>query len=126
MLISKMGEGQMRFVIIPATIIAIWTCSDAQAQNVPMACDAACVQRLQQSISDLQQRVQVLEKEMDDQLRTGSNPANTGPYISWETNIPNPGTLTPYISALNCQRHDQTMTVPSEDGGTRQINVRRC
>lgn len=53
-------------------------------------------------------------------------PAATGPDISWETYIPNPATLTPYISALNCQRTDQTVTVPSEDGGTRQINVRRC
>lgn len=116
----------MRFIITPVTMIAIWACSAAQAQNAPKACDAECVQRLQQSISDLQQRVQVLEKEMDDQLRTGSNPANTGPYISWETDIPNPATLTPYISALNCQRHDQTVIVPSEGGGTSQVNVRRC
>jgi len=118
----------MRFFITTATIIAMWACSAAQAQNATKACDAECLRRLQQSLSDLQQRVSALEQARDDRLSTGSIVSfpDTGPYISWETDIPDPGTLTPYISALNCRRHDETVTVPSEDGGTRQINVRRC
>lgn len=123
-LISKMGEGRMRIVIASATIVAIWACSAAQAQDGPKSCDIEC----------LKQRVSVLEQARDDRLTTGTvgvpvvsvAPAATGPDISWETYIPNPATLTPYISALNCQRHEQTVTVPSEDGGTRQVNVRRC
>ena len=113
----------MRIGIVSATIIAIWACSAAQAQNAPKSCDAECVQRLQQNISDLQQRVSALEQAME---TTGTVSGATRPDISWEAYMPNPATLTPYISALNCQRHDQTVTVPSEDGGTRQINVRRC
>jgi hypothetical protein len=113
----------MRFFITSATIIAICTCSAAYAQNAQKACDAECVQRLQQSISDLQQRVSALEQEGD---TTGTVSGATAPDIYWETYVPNPATLTPYISALNCQRHDQTVTVPSEGGGTSQISVRRC
>jgi phospholipase/lecithinase/hemolysin len=124
----------MRFIITPATIIAIWACSAAQAQNAPKACDAECVQRLQQSLSDLQQRVRALEQASEDRLTTGSvglpvvpvAPADTGPDNYWQTYVTNPPTLTPYVSALSCQRHEQIVTVPSEDGGTRQVNVRRC
>jgi hypothetical protein len=125
----------MRTLITPVTMIAIWIgCCAAQAQNAPKACDSECVQRLQQSLSDLQQRVRALERASEDRLTTGSvglpvvpvAPAATGPDNYWETYIANPATLTPYISALACQRNEQTVTLPSEDGGTRQINVRRC
>jgi hypothetical protein len=108
-------------------MIAIWIgCCAAQAQNAPKACDAECVQRLQQNLSDLQQRVRALEQTNEDSLATGSVGLPTGRDIFTETFVTNPPTLTPYISALACQRHEQTVTVPAEDGGTRQINVRRC
>jgi hypothetical protein len=105
----------MRINIAPATIMAIWACSAAQAQNVPKSCDIEC----------LQQRVSALEQVMEDRLTTGTV-GLPGPDVYSETFIPNPPTLTPYISALSCQRHLQTVTVPSEAGGTIQINVRRC
>ena len=47
-------------------------------------------------------------------------------FIVNETFIPNPPTLTPYVSALACQHYEQTVTVPTEGGGTQQIVVRRC
>jgi hypothetical protein len=112
----------MRFVITPATILLIWACSVAQAQNAPKTCDAECVQRLQQSLSDLQQRVSALEQQME----TTGTIGQPGPDVYTETFIANPATLTPYISELSCRRHEQTVIVPSEDGGIRQINVRRC
>ena len=119
----------MRTLIAPLTTITIlWGCCVAQAQSVPKLCDAECKQRLQQSISDLQQRVRVLEQESDNRLTTGNvaAPAATGPDISTFTFIPDPATLTPYIWALSCQHHEQTGTVPSEGGGAQQITVRRC
>jgi hypothetical protein len=130
----------MRFFITSATIIAIWACSAAQAQNTPKSCDMECLQQrlnaLEQArsvpnscdIACLEQRVTALEQARDDDRLTTSSIVSgpAGPYISWETDIPDPATLTPYISALNCRRTDQIVTVPSEDGGTRQINVRRC
>ena len=68
----------MRIGIVSATIIAIWACSAAQAQNAPKSCDAECVQRLQQNISDLQQRVSALEQAME---TTGTVSGATRPDI---------------------------------------------
>ena len=116
----------MRTLITPLTTIAILLgCCVAQAQNVPKACDAECVQRLQQSISDLQQRVRALEQASEDRLTTGSV-VLPGPDVSAFTYVPDPPTLTPYVWALSCQHHEQTGTVPSEGGGAQQITVRRC
>ncbi len=114
----------MRFVVIPVTIIAIWAGTAAQAQNVPKLCDVAC----------LEQRVSALEQARDDRLTTGAvaiavlpvAPAATETYTYWDTYIPNPATLTPYTSAIICLHSEQSVTVPSEAGGTSQINVRRC
>ena len=114
----------MRIVLAPVAMIAIWACCAAQAQNVSRSCDLEC----------LNQRVTALERARDDRLTTGSvglpvvpvAPPATGPNIFSEAFIPNPATLTPYISALDCQHHEQAATVPSEGGGTQQINVKRC
>jgi hypothetical protein len=97
----------------------------AQAQNIAKVCDAECALRLQQSISDLQQRVRALEQASEDWLTTRSV-GLPGPDVSAFTYIPDPSTLTPYVWVLSCQHHEQTGMVPSEGGGTRQITVRRC
>ena len=52
----------MRGVIASAAITVLLFCPVAQAQSAPNACDAECVQRLQQSLSDLRQRVRALEQ----------------------------------------------------------------
>jgi hypothetical protein len=93
----------MRTLII-AIVIGIGCCA-AQAQNAPKACDTGC------SVA-----VPVVAVA----------PANTGTEISSYYYMSNPPTLTPYVSALSCQHHEEVVTVPSEDGGTRQIFVRRC
>ena len=116
----------MRTLIAPlATITVLLGCCVAQAQSVPKLCDAECIQRLQQSISDLQQRVRVLEQASEDRLTTGGV-GLPGNDVSGFTYIPDPPTLTPYVWALSCQHHEQTGTVPSEGGGAQQITVRRC
>ena len=115
-----------RFVrpIILAAILAL-VAGVAQAQNIPKVCDAECVLRLQQSVSDLQQRVRALEQASEDQLTTESV-GRPGPDVSAFTYTPDPSTLTPYVWALSCQHREQTGTVPSERGGTQEITVRRC
>jgi hypothetical protein len=125
----------MRNLIAPVTTIVILIgCCAAQAQNAPRTCDAECMQLLQQSISDLQQRVGALEQAGKDRLATGSvdlavvpvAPVATGSDFFAYTYIPDPPSLTPYVWALSCQHHEQTGIVPSEGGGTQQITVRRC
>jgi len=124
----------MRSVIASAAVTVMLLCPVAQAQNAPKGCDAECVQRLQQTILNLQQRVNALEQAKDDRLTTGSvglpvvpvAPADTGPDLYNETFIRNPASLTPYISAIGCQHREQTGVVPSEGGGIQQITVNRC
>ena len=117
----------MRTLIVVSltTIPILIGCGVAQAQNIPKVCDAECVLRLQQSVSDLQQRVRALEQASEDQLTTESV-GRPGPDVSAFTYVPDPPTLTPYVWALSCQHHEQTGTVPSEGGGAQQITVRRC
>ena len=119
----------MRTLIVVSltTIPILIGCGVAQAQNIPKVCDAECVLRLQQSVSDLQQRVRALEQASEDQLTTESV-GRPGPDVSafTYTYTPDPSTLTPYVWALSCQHREQTGTVPSERGGTQEITVRRC
>jgi len=95
----------MRTLIMPVAIAIVIGCCAAQAQNAPKACDTGC-----------SAAVPVV----------AVSPANTGTQISTYTYMPDPPTLTPYVSALSCQHHEEVVTVPTENGGTQQVTVRRC
>jgi hypothetical protein len=54
----------------------------------------------------------------------------TAPYVSDDAGTGFPAGTVVYVRelprALSCQSSQQVVTVPSEDGGTREITIRRC